>query len=342
LKLRKLRLKMFGELLGVGLGLLGASNQADAAQGAAQANVEAARIAAEAQKFRPVGVTTRFGTSQFTTDANGNVTNAGYNVAPDIAAMRDRLFSQAGGQGFQTAEQAQAAQQGLFNLGNQYLAQSPEAAAQQWMQSQQALLAPSRQQAQAGLTQNLFNTGRGGVAVAQGGGMGAANPEQQALLNAQALQDLQLASQAQQQGRAQTQFGAGLFGTGLDIATAGYNPLKTQFGLGQTMESAGQGALDLGVNIGGRTTQGAANAADTIYRAQTAANAANAYSPVGATLMGAAGNQQLMSGLGNALSGLNNRATMLSNNQSMFTAPNYLDAAGQLPQLDYSGFRWDQ
>lgn len=289
----------FGAILGAGLGLLGSSMQADAAQGAAQSNVEAARIAAEAQKFRPVGVTTRFGTSQFTTDDKGNVVSAGYNVAPDIAAMRDRLFSQAGGQGFQTAEQAQMAQQGLFNLGNQYLAQSPEAAAQQWMQSQQALLAPSRQQAQAGLTQNLFNTGRGGVAVAQGGGMGAANPEQQALLNAQALQDLQLASQAQQQGRAQTQFGAGLFGTGIDLATAGYNPLKTQFGLGQTMEQAGQGALDLGVNIGGRATQGATNAANTIYQAQTNANNMAGFSPIGATLMGAAGNQQLMSGLSN-------------------------------------------
>jgi hypothetical protein len=288
-----------GAIIGAGIGLLGSSMQSKAARASADANVEAARIAAEAQKFRPVGVTTRFGTSQFTTDANGNVTNAGYDVAPDIAMMRDRLLSQAGGQGFQTAEQAQMAQQGLFNLGNQYLAQSPEAAAQQWMQSQQALLQPSRDQAQAGLTQNLFNTGRGGVAVAQGGGMGAANPEQQALLNAQAMQDLQLASQAQQQGRAQTQFGAGLFGTGLDIATAGYNPLKTQFGLGQTMEQAGQGALDLGVNIGGRTTQGATNAANTLYNAQTSANAMNAYSPVGASLMGAAGNQQLMSGIGN-------------------------------------------
>jgi hypothetical protein len=60
------------------------------------------------------------------------------------------------------------------------------------------------------------------------------------------------------------------------------------------MESAGQGALDLGVNIGGRTTQGAANAADTIYNAQTNANNMAGFSPVGASLMGAAGNQQLL------------------------------------------------
>lgn len=293
----------FGAIIGAGLGLLGSSMQVDAAQGAAQSNLEAARLAADAQKFRPVGVTTRFGTSNFQTDANGNVIGAGYNVAPDIAAMRDRLFSQAGGQGFQTAEQAQAAQQGLFNLGNQYLAQSPEAAAQQWMASQQALLAPSREQSLAQLRTGLFNSGREGLSIAQGGNLQATNPELAAFANAQAMQDLQLASQAQQQGRAQTQFGAGLFGTGLDIATQGYNPLKTQFGLGQTMEQAGQGALDLGLNIGGRTTQGAANAANTIYNAQTAANAANAYSPFGAALQGAAGNQKLMSGLGNWFSG---------------------------------------
>jgi hypothetical protein len=294
----------FGAILGAGLGLLGSSMQADAAQGAAQSNVDAARIAAEAQKFRPVGVTTRFGSSNFTIDpATGNVTGAGYNVAPDIAAMRDRLFTQAGSQGFQTADQAQMAQQGLFNLGNQYLAQSPQEAAQQWMQGQQALLAPSREQAWANLNQGNYNQGTTGLKVAQGGNLQAANPYASALANTQAMQDLQLASQAQQQGMNQAKFGAGLFGTGLDIGTAGYNPLKTQFGLGQTMEQAGQGALDLGLNIGGRTSQGAANAANTIYNAQTAANNMNAVSPFGAMLSGAAGNKQLMSGLGNMFSG---------------------------------------
>jgi hypothetical protein len=311
-------------LIGGGLGLLGSSMQTDAAQSAAAANVEAARIAAEAQKFRPVGVTTRFGTSNFQTDANGNVIGAGYNVAPDIAAMRDRLFSQAGGQGFQTAEQSQMAQQGLFNLGNQYLAQSPQEAAQQWMQSQQALLAPSREQAWANLNQGNYNQGTTGLKVAQGGNLQAANPYASALANTQAMQDLNLASQAQQQGMNQAKFGAGLFGTGLDIGTAGYNPLKTQFGLGQTMEQAGQGAMDLGRALGGQVTTGATNAANTIYNAQTAANNMNAVSPFGAALTGAAGNQQLMSGLGNWFSGpsvgatSNNLGYGPSNNPNMY------------------------
>lgn len=298
---------MFDALIGGGLsllgGILGGNSAEDAAQTSANAQLEAARVAAEAQKFRPVGVTTRFGSSQFTMSPEGYLQSAGYTVSPEVAAIRDRLLSQAGGAGLQAGDQAQAAQQQLFGLGQQYLAQSPQEAAQNWMASQQALLAPSRQQAQAGLTQNLFNTGRGGVAVAQGGGLGAANPEQQALLNAQAMQDLQLAAQAQQQGQAQTTFGAGLFGTGIDLATAGYNPLKAQFGLAQGLESAGQNALTLGTNLGGLNTQAGSNVANTLFQGATnAANAmqaANAYSPFGTALSGLAANKQFTQGLSN-------------------------------------------
>jgi len=298
---------MLPAIIGGGLsllgGLFGGNSAKKAAQTQADATLEAARIAADVQKFRPVGVTTRFGSSNFQTDAQGNLIGAGYNVSPEVAMLRDRLLSEAGGQGFQTAEQAQAAQEQLFNLGQQYLAQSPQEAAQQWMQSQQALLAPSREKAAAGLTQNLFNTGRGGVAVAQGGAMGAANPELQALLNAQAAQDAQLAADAQAQGRAQTTFGAGLFGTGLELGSTAYNPLKTQFGLAQSLESAGQGALDLGAQLGGRAAQAGANVGNTLMTGATNASnamaAANSYSPFGALLSGAGSNQQLMSGLGN-------------------------------------------
>lgn len=297
-------------LIGGGASLLGgimSGNAAeDAAQTSADAQLRAAQMAAEAQKFRPVGITSRFGTSQFTMSPEGYVTGAGYDVAPDIAALRDRLLSQASGQGVQTAEQAQAAQQQLFGLGQQYLAQTPQQAAQDWMASQQALLQPARERAQAGLTQNLFNTGRGGVAVAQGGMMGAANPEQQALLNAQALQDLELATRAQEQGRAATTFGAGLFGTGLDLASGGYNPLKTQFGLAQSLEAAGQSPLDIGAQLGGRSAAAGANVGNTLFQggvnAARAMEGANAYSPIGAAISGLAGNKQLTQGVANWMS----------------------------------------
>jgi len=53
----------------------------------------------------------------------------------------------------------------LFGLGQQYLAQSPEQAAQQYMARQQDLLAPSRERQFAGLQNRLFQTGRGGLAT---------------------------------------------------------------------------------------------------------------------------------------------------------------------------------
>lgn len=293
-----------GALLG---GALSAGSNKKASEGLANSSVKTAEIAADVQRFRPVGVTTRFGSSNFQTDEKGNLIGAGYTVAPEVATLRDTLLSQAGGQGLQTANQAQTAQGTLFNLGGQYLAQSPEEAAKQWMKSQQDLLAPSREQETAGLTQNLFNTGRGGVAVSQGGTLGAANPEQQALLNSRSMQDLYLASRAQEQGRAQTTFGAGLFGTGLDLATAGYNPLKTQFGLAQSLESAGQGALDLGAQLGGRAAQAGANVGNTLSQGYTnAANAmyaSNLNNPWATAVQGVTSNPQFASGARNLFGG---------------------------------------
>jgi hypothetical protein len=130
-------------------------------------------------------------------------------------------------------------QQGLTDaanlqaLGRGYIAQSPEEAAQQYMASQQALLAPSRDVESARLANQLQQTGRTGVSVAQGGTLGMANPEQQALANARAIQDLNLAAQAQQQGRAQTQFGQGLL-------TSAYDPFKAGLSTMGSVEQLGQ------------------------------------------------------------------------------------------------------
>jgi hypothetical protein len=116
-----------------------------------------------------------------------------------------------------------------------------------------------------------------------------------------------LATQAQEQGRAQTTFGAGLFGTGIDLASAGYNPMKTQFGLAQSLESAGQGALDLGLNVGGRSAQAGANVGNTLLRGATnaaeAQYAADSYNPWATALQAAGGNKQLTQGVGNLFGG---------------------------------------
>ena len=94
-----------------GASLLGGAMQGQSAERAAgtsaQAQLEAARIAADAARFRPVGITTRYGSSNFKTDAQGNVIGAGYNVSPELRAYQDRLQALTGG----ALTQAEMAQQ---------------------------------------------------------------------------------------------------------------------------------------------------------------------------------------------------------------------------------------
>lgn len=296
-----------GAAIGAGASLLGGamagSSAEDAARTSAAAQTEAARIAAEAQKFRPVGVTTAFGGSQFGFSPEGYLSSAGYTLSPELARQRDLFLSQAGTQGLGLAEQAGTAGQGLFNLGQGYLAQSPEAAAQQWMASQQAALAPGQERQLAGIRNQQQQLGRAGLSVGAttAGGMGASNPELQAYYNSLAQTNLGLAGQAQQQGREQTQFGQGLLTGGLGLTSAGYDPYKTMFGLGQSLESAGQGALDIGSALGGRAATAGANVGQTLLQGGMGAartmQEANAYNPYATALTGLGQNQQLTSGL---------------------------------------------
>lgn len=296
-------------LIGGGASLLGGmmagSSAEDAARTSAAAQTEAARIAAEAQKFRPVGVTTAFGGSQFGFSPEGYLSSAGYTLSPEMARQRDLFLSQAGTQGLGLAEQAGTAGQGLFNLGQGYLAQSPEAAAQQWMASQQAALAPGQERQLAGIRNQQQQQGRSGLAVGatDAGGMGASNPELQAYYNSLAQTNLGLAGQAQEQGRAQTQFGQGLLTGGLGLTSAGYDPYKTMFGLGQSLETAGQGALDIGSALGGRAATAGANVGQTLLQGGMGAartmQEANAYNPYASALTGLGQNKEFTSAIAN-------------------------------------------
>jgi hypothetical protein len=254
--------------VGGGLGLLGSSMAGRSAEKAAgtsaQAQLESARIAASAGAFKPVGITTRFGTSNFTmgTDQYGNptVTAAGYQATPEIQALQDRLsalYRTSLGQ----AEQAQAAgaplgaaAQGLFGLGQQYLAKSPEQAAQDYYNQQQAMLAPTRQQEEQRLGAGVFGRGRAGLNIS-----GQGQPELNALAQARRQQDLALAAQAEQQAQQRIGFGAGLFGTGAQLQgnqyalqTQALSPFQTQFGVTQALEQAALQPLEIGAQLGGR------------------------------------------------------------------------------------------
>jgi hypothetical protein len=310
-----------GAILG---GLLGGSSARSAARTQAAAQTEAARIAAEEARFRPVGITTRFGSSQFQTDPQGRVSGASYELDPQLAAMQDRFLGLAGG-GLTQAEAAQQqfaplgqAAQGLFGLGQQYLAQSPEQAAQQYMMGQQNLLAPSRERQFAQLQNQLFQTGRGGLSVGAtgarpdgGAGLGATTPELEAYYNAIAQQDAGLAAQAMQAGQQQTAFGAGLFGTGGNLLTQGYGGQAAALGPYQAylqgatgLEALGQDPLNLGSALGGRIANpegGAALLRGGLSAAGQNQFNANAFNPFATALIQGSMNPALRNVTGSGL-----------------------------------------
>lgn len=299
-------------------GLLGGESAADAARTSADAQVKAAQVAAEEARFRPVGVTTRFGSSQFDFGPEGRLSGASYTLSPELKAYQDRLMALTG-TGLTQAEQAgqqyaplTGAATGLFNLGQKYLAQTPEEVAQQYMTRQQDLLAPSRERQMSQLQNRLFQQGRGGLSVGATGarpsgaqGLGATTPEMEAYYNALAQQDAQLAAQAQEAGQRQVAFGAGLFGTGSDILNryqtgqvGALDPFKAYLGTSSDIEKLGQQPLTIGSELGGRAssagaragefiTQGARNAAGFNYQA-------NSYNPFSDALIGAGTNKDLM------------------------------------------------
>ena len=268
--------------------LLGTAGSIYSANQAAGTTTDAANAAAQASQFRPVGVTTRFGKSGFNYDDTGKLIGAGYQVAPDVAAAREGLMGMAG-TGLGQAQQIQAFQpqvnqaaQGLFNLGQGYLAQTPQAQAQNWMTQQQQLLAPGREQQLAQLSNQQQQQGRMGLATgattagytANAPGLAATNPQFAAMYNARAQQDAQLAAQAQMAGQQQATFGQGLMTGGLNLAGQGFGlqnqalaPYTSYAQGAANLENLGQNALTQGSALGAASTAAAQQAAEYQYAA---------------------------------------------------------------------------
>lgn len=223
-------------------------------------------------QFRPVGTTNTFGTTNYTYNPQGQLETAGYSLSPELQALTNRGIGDAGGSGLQFADQATAGGLRLGDLSQQYLATSPEQAAQDYIQSRYALLKPSQDQAYAEMQQRLANTGRGGLSVAQGGDLMSANPEAAAYYNALAQRDAALAAEADQYGRERIKFGADLQGQGLKLGASAYAPSQAGLQFAQGVEGLGQGNLALGLDIGGMRTNAAAMGAQGMLGAQSAAN----------------------------------------------------------------------
>ena len=295
----------------------------------AQAMIDAETAAAkQSAAFRPVGMTTRFGTSEFKVDpVTGQLTSAGYTLSPEAKAQQDR-FVALSNQGLTQAEGAQAqfaplqtGAQRLFGLGNQYLAQTPQDVAQNYLNQQMALLQPGRETELANLQTKLRNQGRIGLSVSQGGNLGATTPELQALYNARAQQEAQLAPNAQQYGQQQVTFGAGLLGQGSQAMgqyyggqQAAYTPYTAAQGQVQNLETLGQQPFNMSNALAQQTsTAGARQGQLGLQGAQQSvalATGANATANPYAQALMAAGNPNAMFG-----QSLNNMFSGLFNNQ---------------------------
>jgi hypothetical protein len=195
-----------------------------------------------------------------------------------------------------TAEEAQAAARPLglaatrlFDLGQQYLAQSPEELRQRYFSQQQALLAQPRAAEEQRLASSVFGRGRAGLSVGPTG-----QPELATLANARRQQDLMLAAQAEQGAQQQLNYGTGLFGSGTSLLGQQYalpgqalSPLQSLLGAVGSVEQMGQQPFQMGLAVGqaaqpgaqagaGLLGQGLSQAAQTRYQGVQQANAANA------------------------------------------------------------------
>jgi hypothetical protein len=285
-----------GPALSIAGGLISGGKASDAAKGQAEALRAAADKASAMAQFNPYGMTTNFGTSTFSGGQGG------YTLSPQLQAIQNQLFTQAGG--YDPTQVAQAAQplyggaSGLFQRGAEYLGQSPEQVSAKYMADQQALLQPSRAADFARAQSTNYGRGTGGLGVNTGTGGAPSNPLFQSLFNAQGRQDLQLAAQADQAAMDRAKFAAGLFGTGgtllgqvPQLTTAGYGPLEAQLNLLGTTEKLGQQPFLLSQDLAKNYSTAGANAGNLYLQPQGAAASAYGkyagYSPLGSAFSGA-------------------------------------------------------
>ena len=246
---------MFETLLPIGLSLFGADQAQSAARESAQANIEAAKIAAEAAKFKPYSISTGFGTSFFDEDKQ----EAGYTLDPTLQAFRNAMYGGAG-----------------EFMGR--IETDPQAAAQNYYNQQMALQQGGRGAEDIALRQQQLQSGRiglglSGAAMGAGAGTGYVNPEQYQRDLARSMADQQLAASSTQMAQADIDRaiarGTGLLQTGLGIEEYGLKPLQ------------------IGADIGNRAATAGANQAQALLAGgQAAANANLAGGLAGAGMFG--------------------------------------------------------
>lgn len=288
--------------LSVGGGLISGSKAADAAKGQAEALRAAALRASAMAQFRPVGIKTGFGSSNFKVNDLGQVTEAGYELTPELQTLRNRFTTGATGydptRGQELTEPIYGGAASLFNLGGSYLGENPQDVAAKYISDRQGLLQPSRAAELGRVEARNYATGRGGLGVNTGTGGAPSNPALQAYYNSIFQQDRALAAEADTEAMNRIRFGADLYGAGGKLAASipalfsgSFLPIETQLKLAQNIEGLGQQPFLLSQEMAERQARAGAAAGNLYLQPQAAAAAAynkyQSYSPFGTALSGA-------------------------------------------------------
>jgi len=326
--------------------------QAQSAEDAANAQAEGLRnlsadqyakaqaAAARVPEFKPVTVTSSFGTPQYTYDSSGRLTGVSSTAAPWLANLQTQGQGLAGQymglqqqalantQGQTASNQAFGAGQGLYNLAQTAMPTSYDTtqATQDYYNQMQGLVAAQRERDLASTRNNLFQRGRQGLATGatQAGGELATNPEMAAYYNAVAKQDAALALDAKSKAladlQAQQNLGLGLFTAGGQQTAIGGNALNqyyTNIAASQAPYTSGMAQLGAaetmmnqpvaqGMQYGGLTTS-QANQIANAYLA--AAGAGSGYAAQAINAQAAADAQNpwagVLIGAGKAIGGAN-------------------------------------
>ena len=255
----------------LGLNVLGGMEARDACRDAAAASAAAGQQAAAAAEFKPYSITSGFGTSYFDKDKQ----RAGYEIDPVLKAFRDQMYG------------------GAADFLGQ-VQTDPAAAAQQYYNQQQGIMAGQRGAEDIALRQQQLQQGRIGLglstdAMGAGGpagmGGGYVNPQQFQQQVARNMADQQLAAQSTQLAQAD-----------IDRAISrGQGMLQTATGL----EQLGMSPLTMGADIGSRQAVSQGQQAQALLAGGQGAAQAN--------LAGGIGLAGMFAGAGNALGKLGNR-----------------------------------
>ena len=349
-----------GSALTAGAGYLASQSAADASRDAANQSRQLSELqyqraqeaAGKVPEFRPVAVTSMFGTPQYTyTDGRltgvtseaapwmKNLQNAGQGMAGQYQAIQQQAIGNTAG--YDIGNRAFGAAQGLYSqaAGAMPTNYDPTQTTQDYFNQMQGLVAPGREQQLASTRQGLFNKGRQGLAIGatQAGGLQATNPEMAAYYNAIAQQDASMAMQSREKAladlTARQNLGLGLFTAAGQQSAIGGNAMNQYYGnlaasqspfvgqMGQlsSMESMVNQPIVQGMQYGGMTTTQANQIADAYIRAAGAGGAA-ANQAIGYDLQANSQNPwaSLMGGAGSGLQSWGASQQNAKNLQTLF------------------------